>query len=573
MRIKITLPITLLSSVVMALMLLVYTPAGNAGGPIRAQVTILATTDVHGNILPLDYYSNKPDARGLACAATIIKQARKENPNLLLLDSGDTIQGTPLVYYHNKKNNRPVDPMMIVMNALKYDAMAVGNHEYNFGLKVLEKARGEARFPWLSANTYRKGTDQTAYDPYIVREVSGVRVGILGLTTPGIPDWENTENYAGLEFRETVGEAKKWTTILRERERVDLVVIAMHMGLEEDLRTGTINPGQVSNENAAVAIARKVPGVDVILMGHTHREVPSVYVNGVLLTQADKWARRVARVDVYLEKSGAAENSQARWRVVAKSARTIPVDDRVKPDPEIARLAEPYDRETQAWLGHVIGTSPAELTAKDARFRDTAILDLIQRVQLDAGRADVSMAASFNPQARIPRGPVTVRDIAGLYEYENTLVVIEITGQQLKDALEHSAQYFRAYVPNTAAADLVDEKIPGYNFDVAEGVTYDLDITRPVGGRIQNLKFHGRPLGPAQKLRLVTNNYRVNGGGGYTMYKMAPIVYRSGEEIRDLIIDWVERHRSIPAEPDNNWRLLPAEPPALRSDNLRAVRP
>lgn len=528
------------------------------GNAARAQITILATTDMHGNILPVDYYANKPDARGLALAATVIKQARKENPNLLLLDSGDTIQGTPLVYYHNKKNNAPPDPMMLAMNALHYDAMAVGNHEYNFGLNVLGKARSEANFPWLSANTYKKGTDQTAYDPYLVKKVNGVRVGILGLTTPGIPNWENAENYAGLEFRETVSEARKWVKILREKERADVVVIAMHMGLEEDLRTGKVDPGQVKNENAAVSIAEQVPGVDVILMGHTHREVPGVYINGVLLTQADKWARRVARVDLYLEREAAANaDGGGRWRVAAKSARTIPVDDRVKPDEEISRIVQPYDRETQAWLGRVIGESSAELTARDARFRDTAILDLIQRVQLEAGKADVSMAASFNPQARIPRGDVTVRDIAGLYEYENTLAVLEVTGKQLKDALEHSAEYFRAYVPNKAAADLVDEKIPGYNFDIAEGVTYDLDISKPLGGRIENLRFHNQPVTPAQKLRLVTNNYRINGGGGFTMYKNAPVVYRSSEEIRDLIIDWVERHKVIPPEPTNNWRLLP----------------
>jgi 2',3'-cyclic-nucleotide 2'-phosphodiesterase/3'-nucleotidase len=151
---------------------------------------------------------------------------------------------------------------------------------------------------------------------------------------------------------------------------------------------------------------------------------------------------------------------------------------------------------------------------------------------------------------------VTVRDIAGLYVYENTLVVLEVTGQQLKDALEHSAKYFGAYIPGKGPADLVDERIPGYNFDIAEGVTYDLDITRPVGDRIQNLRYRGQPLNPAQKLRLATNNYRVNGGGGYEMYKGAPELYRSSEEIRELIIDWVTEHKTVPPEPDNNWRII-----------------
>jgi 2',3'-cyclic-nucleotide 2'-phosphodiesterase / 3'-nucleotidase len=517
--------------------------------PERVQITILGTTDLHGNINPIDYYTNKADNRGLAKVATLIKRVRKEQPNVVLIDSGDTIQGSPLASYHSRKNNQPPDPMMLAMSALGFDAMAVGNHEYNFGLKVLEKARGEAQFPWLSGNTYETKTGKTHFQPYIVKELDGVKVGILGLTTPGVPNWDNPPNYAGLEFREPVVEAGKWVPIMRAKDKVDVVVVAMHMGLGEDLRTGEKNPGQVPHENEAVAVAKAVPGIDVIFMGHTHREVPSLFINGVLLTQANHWGRHVARADFYLQRTG------QRWEVYAKSARTIPVDDKVEPDAEIVKLAEPYDRETQAWLDRTIGESKEELTAREARFRDTAILDLIQKVQLDAGSADVSMVASFNPDARIAKGPVTVRDIASLYVYENTLAVLEVTGQQLKDALEHSAKYFRAYEPGKAAADLVDQKIPGYNFDIAEGVTYELDISKPIGERIQNLRFRGQPVSPQQKFRLATNNYRVNGGGGYTMYKNAPVVYRSGEEIRELIIDWVERHRRVPSEPTNNWRL------------------
>jgi 2',3'-cyclic-nucleotide 2'-phosphodiesterase (5'-nucleotidase family) len=539
------------SLLALTLTLALFPQAGSGVVPNRVHITILGTTDLHGNINPVDYYTNKPDNRGLAKIATLIKRARKEQPNLLLIDSGDTIQGSPLESYHNRKNNQPPDPMMLVMNSLHYDLMTVGNHEYNFGLKVLEKARGEAQFPWVSANTYETGTNKTHYRPYVIKEVAGVRIGILGLTTPGIPNWENAPNYAGLEFREPVSEARKWVPLLRRKERVDVVVIAMHMGLEEDLRTGEINPGQVRHENEAVAIAKQVPGIDLIFMGHTHRDVPSLNINGVLLTQANYWGHHLARADLYLQKQN------GRWRIYADSARTIPVDDKVEPDQEALQLAEPYHKETESWLARVIGESSEELTARDARFRDTAILDLIQRVQLEAGKADVSMVASFNPEARIRKGPVTVRDIAGLYVYENTLVVLEVTGQQLKEALEHSARYFRAYEPGKPASDLVDEKIPAYNFDIAEGVTYDLDISKPFGQRIQNLRFRGQPVKPEQKFRLATNNYRVNGGGGYTMYKGAPVVYRSSEEIRELIIDWVERHKTVPTSPSNNWRIVP----------------
>jgi 2',3'-cyclic-nucleotide 2'-phosphodiesterase (5'-nucleotidase family) len=180
----------------------------------------------------------------------------------------------------------------------------------------------------------------------------------------------------------------------------------------------------------------------------------------------------------------------------------------------------------------------------------------VQRVQLEAGRADVSMVANFNPAARVPRGPVAVRDIAGIYVYDNTLVVLEITGAQLKAALEHSAAFFREYVAGKTPAELVDERIEDYNFDVAEGVSYDLNIARPLGRRIQNLRFRGQAVSPDQRFRLATNNYRANGGGGYTMYKGAPELYRSSEEIREMIIDWVERHKDIPIEPTNNWRLV-----------------
>jgi 2',3'-cyclic-nucleotide 2'-phosphodiesterase / 3'-nucleotidase len=439
--------------------------------------------------------------------------------------------------------------MMLVMNSLSYDSMTVGNHEYNFGLKVLEKARSEAKFPWLSANTYEKETQKTHYQPYIVKELAGVRIGVLGLTTPGIPNWENPANYSGLDFREPVSEARKWVPVLRDKENVDLVVIAMHMGLEEDLRTGEINPGQVTNENQGLEIACTVPGVDAIFMGHTHREVPSLFINGVLLTQANYWGKHLARADFFMVKEG------IRWRVFARSSRTIASD--IEADSDVLKLTESYDSETQGWLSRAIGESGEQLTARDARFRDTAILDLIQRVQLEAGNADVSMAASFNSEATISKGAVTVRDIAGLYVYENTLVVLEVTGKILKDALEHSAKYFKPYEPGKTPAELIDEKIPAYNFDIAEGVTYELDISKPFGERISNLRFRGQPVSADQKLRLATNNYRVNGGGGYTMYKGAPVVYRSSEEIRELIIDWVERHKNIPTQPSNNWRIVP----------------
>lgn len=525
----------------------------------RAQVTVLSTTDQHGHIFPIDAYTQQPANDGFAKVATLIKAARAKSPDLLLIDCGDTIQGTPLEYYHNRKNNGPVDPMMLVMNRLDYDCMTVGNHEYNFGLAVLNKARQEAHFPWLSANTYRVGTDETAYQPYLIKEVHGVRIGILGLTTPGIPNWENPENYAGLEFRETVAEARKWVPILREKEHVDAVIVAMHMGVEYDLANGRGGIGDVAHENAALAIARQVPGIDLILMGHTHRTVPALVVNGVLLVQAGHWDNNLARADLYFDREAGHP-----WTLAAKASEVIPVRSDTVADPEILALAAPYQQETEAWLSRTIGHCDQTLTATDGYVRDTALMDLIQRVQLDAGHADVSFAANFNLRARIPAGPITVRDIAGLYVYENTLYVVEATGAQIKAALEHAARFFLPYQPGKTPAELINRAIPGYNFDLAEGVNYEIDLTRPVGDRIVNLTYQGQPLAPDRKLKVALNNYRYNGGGGYTMFKDAPVISRSSTEIRDLIIDWVERHGTIPTEPTNNWHFapIPAAPAA-----------
>ena len=520
----------------------------------RAHVTVLSTTDLHGHIYPIDYGTNQPSADGLARVATLIRAARKDVPNLILIDCGDTIQGTPLAYYHNRIRNEPVDPMMLAMNALGFASLTLGNHEYNFGLAVLEKARREAMFPWISGNIYRTGTTDPFYTPYVIKEVQGVRVGILGITTPGIPNWENEAHYAGLTFAQPVAAARRWVEVLRTRERVDVVVLALHMGLEENLATGQPSPGQVPDENAALAIARTVPGIDLIFMGHTHRPVAGLMVGGALLTQAGRWGDHLARADVYLERPDA----QARWTVTAKSSVNLPVTLATTPDPEVLALTKTYHEETQAWLSQPLGRSTRLLSSREARQKDTAIIDLIQRVQLDAGRADVSFAAAFTLNATLPEGAVTVREIAGLYVYENTLVVVELTGAQIKAALEHSARYYLTHVAGKSPAELVDPTIPGYNFDIAEGVDYTLDLTRPQGDRITGLQFQGAPLAPDRVLRVAINNYRLNGGGGYTMFRGAKVLLRSNVEIRDLIIDWVRRHPDIPSEPNQNWKLLPA---------------
>ncbi len=531
-------------------------PLAPAAGD-SAHITVLGTTDLHGHVEPLDYYTNKPANLGLAKIATLIRQARAERPDALLLDSGDTIQGTPLAYYYAEKDTVSPNPMMLLMNSLHYDAMAVGNHEFNFGLDVLWKAKREANFPILAANikqTYTTGVPH--FQPYIIKQVQGVRVAIVGFVTPGIPRWEIPEHYRGYTFEPIVDAARR--VIPEVRKQADLVVVIAHSGLGPDPAAHQApNSDEVAGENVMYALAEQVPGIDVILFGHTHREVKEMMVNGALLVQAKNWGGSLARVDIDMTR-----DATGHWQVASKHSTTIPATDSVAADPEILKLAAPYEAATQKYLDTPVATSTQELTGATERFVDGPLVTLINRVQMEYGQADVSMATMFFLGARIPAGKVTIRQIAALYVYENTLYTVEMTGAQFRQALEHAAGMFQPG-PLPAGETL---KLPDYGADSAEGVSYKIDLSKPAGQRIVDLKFKGQPLLDAQKLRVAINNYRYTGGGQYS-YKDLRIVYRSPQEIRDLIIEYVSRTGKIPAESDHNWEIVPHE----AVDALRAL--
>lgn len=537
---------------VVLLSLAFFLHAPRAAGDAPAQVTLilLGTTDLHGNVMPVDYLANKPANQGLAKIATLVRRIRAEQPNTLLLDSGDTIQGTPLAYYFARKDISKPNPMITAMNALGYDAMALGNHDFNFGLDVLWKAKREAKFPMLAANLRQEYNQGVEYvQPYVIKTVAGVRVGIVGFVTPGVPRWEVPAHYRGYQFEPIVDAARR--VIPEVRRQADLVVVIAHSGLERNPDTGQpYNRDQMTNENAMYALATEVPGIDVILYGHTHLEMKEKVINGVLLAQARNWGQSLARADVRMQRG-----SEGHWRVVEKHSTTIPVTDAVPADAEIAKLAQPSHEATQAYLDTPIATCAKELDGSTARYEDHPLVDLIHKVQMEYGRADVSLATMFYPSARIPAGKVTYRQVAALYIYENTLYTVEMTGAQLKEALEHSASFFPAW-PLPAGQPL---HLPGYNADSAEGVSYIVDLRRPVGQRIQELACKGKPLDPNAKLRVALNNYRYAGGGHYTVFQGLPIVYRSAQEIRELLIEYVTQTGTIPAAADGNWKIVPAE--------------
>jgi 2',3'-cyclic-nucleotide 2'-phosphodiesterase / 3'-nucleotidase len=544
----------------------------------EVKLTILATTDLHGNLLPYDYYTAQPAARGLAKIATLIAEARSENPNNLLIDCGDSIQGTPLeaVYQQYIETGRlplhlafagaPLDhdPMMLAMNAIGYDAMVVGNHEFNFGLKNLAAARSQATFPWISANIRSEASGSAKpFAPYVVKTVAGVKIGIVGITTPLIPEWESPEHYRGYFFDPGVEAVRRAIDELRAREHPDVVIVAAHSGLDRDLKGDTQAPRD-SRENVVYELATEVRGIDAIIFGHTHSQLAGESLNGVALLQPKNWGISLGRLDIALE-----AQPGGGWKIASKSSRVIPVKTSTVADARVVEIARPYQELAERYLNTPVARAPISLDGRLARVEDTALIDAIQQVEMFYAKADVSFASSFNPRVTVPTGPVTVRQIAALYPYENQLYAVEGTGKMVREALENAARYFLECSGDCSHALLINPKVIGYNFDMAEGVQYEIDLTRPDGQRIRDLRWHGQSLSDTQPLRIAVNNYRAGGSAGYTMFQGAKIVWRSSEDIRDLVIRYYTEHGELPTKPVENWRIIPdAAREALRAEAL-----
>lgn len=535
---------------VLALILLA---TGLAGETVK--VTVLATTDLHGYIYPYDYFTQKAANYGVAKVATLVKEARRSAPEAILVDAGDTIQGSPLesVYQTYRQTGKmpagvkvpgramTIDPMMLVMNAMRYDAMVVGNHEFNYGLGNLNDARRAARFAWLSANTLASGPNTKGFVPYIEKSVGGVRVAVVGLTTPAIPMWEKAEHYRGYSWETPVESLRRLMKVWGSN-KPDLVVVAAH---------GGINKTDAS-ENFAWQAA-EVEGVDAVIFGHSHGEVAEMHNGNALMVQPKNYGGSVGKVEFEFSRE-----EGGKWKMVSRRGSLMKVTAETEADAEILELAKPYHEATEQYLSSPVATAPVELSAATGRYEDSALVDAIHEVQLHYTKADVSLSALFNPRLVVKAGAVTVREAAALYVYDNTLYKIEGTGKMLKAALENAARYFEGCA--TAACDsgeLVNSRFAGFNYDMAEGVTYEVDLRRPVGDRVRNLMYRGKPLAPEQPLTMAINNYRAAGSGGYEMFKDAKVVWQSQEAIRDLIIEYYGKKKVFPAEATKNWRIVP----------------
>ncbi|HYO51162.1 bifunctional metallophosphatase/5'-nucleotidase, partial [Archangium sp.] len=479
---------------------------------------LLQTSDLHTNIFPWDYFTGKADPqRGLSKVATLVKQARAENPDCnLLIDTGDTLQGTPLGTYYALVDNTPQHPMAVAMNELRYDAMALGNHEFNYGLGVLSKFKGEVNFPLLGANIRQSADGGEAFTPYLLKDVCGVKVGILGLVTPGVTTWERPENITGLRFDDPLETARVYVPRMRQAG-ADVVVVAIHSGPDKqptgratdpaswlaDYSDGTkwADRGSLPGENQAVQIAQQVEGIDVLLTGHTHQPIPKMLLKNaqgqdVLLIQPNRWGSHLGLVDLSLV------YQDGHWRVDGKDSRLLAVDATVEQDAQVTQLTQGHHDTTLNYVSARIGTTRAAFPGGyAARYVDSALADLINAVQEQAAEenghpVDFSLAALFTDDGMLPVGDITLRDAYSIYIYDNTLYVMEINGSILRRALELNAGYFAQWNPSAPpdASNPESAKVgnvPNYNWDLYSRIEYGFDLTKPAGSRLTHLRFKG----------------------------------------------------------------------------------
>ncbi|MFJ8695227.1 bifunctional metallophosphatase/5'-nucleotidase [Streptomyces roseolilacinus] len=556
----------------------------------RYSFTVMGTTDLHGHVFNWDYFTDREfddkahNDVGLAKISTLVDRIRAERGrgNTLLIDAGDTIQGTQLSYYYAKVDpitaeSGPVHPMAQAMNAIGYDAAALGNHEFNYGIPVLRKFEEQCDFPLLGANALDARTLRPAFAPYSMHRLRtpcgrDVRVAVLGLTNPGIAIWDKANVDGKMVFPGLEEQAARWVPKLRSMG-ADVVVVSAHSG-----SSGTSSYGDQLPyvENAAALVAKQVPGIDAILVGHAHTEIPEYRVANeatgkeVVLSEPLKWGQRLTLFDFDMVWS------KGRWVVEGVGARVLN-SNTVEEDPKVVRLLADEHRKVVAYVNQVIGTSPVEMSTAQAPWRDEPIIDLINHVQAETVRAALaggahaglpvlSQASCFSRSAAIPAGRITIRDAAGLYPFENTLEARVLTGAQLKEYLEYSARYYVRTAPgepvDTAKLTNADGT-PDYNYDAVYGLTYDIDIAQPVGSRIVGLSFRGAPIDPAAEFVLAVNNYRASGGGAFPHVAKAKQVWADSDEIRNTIIQWVRAKGVLdPAEfASVGWRLTRAGVP------------
>ena len=514
------------------------------------RLVVASTTDVHGRLRGWDYELNRPDSlRGLTREATIVDSVRAANPGrVLLIDAGDLLQGNMFGYVAARVATDTTNPIVASMNAMRYDASAVGNHEYNYGVPYLDRAVAQATFPFLSANTKRP--DGTfPYAPYTLVQRAGIRIGIVGATTPGVMVWDR-DNVAGRIALSDIVPAVEGATESARAGGAQIIIVTVHSGLDEPSSYDTVAT-KLPSENVAARIAREVPGIALLLYGHSHKENPGTDIGATRMLQAKNWAQSVGIATLPIVRCGAT----AKVVSGGVTSRVIRAAGHVE-SPAIVAITEPWHQQTVRYVTAPIGSTPVAWRGDSARVRDTPIVDFVLEVMRKTAHTDLAAGSAFG-FAGLDSGAISIADLARLYPYDNTLRGIRLSGVQLRAYLEQSARYYGTYGDSTQP--VTDPRIPGYNFDIIAGVDYVLDISKPNGSRVTSLRYKGRAVQPTDTFSLALNNYRQTGGGGYSMIASAPVIYQGTDEIR-VLLEREVKSKGVIRPGDyftQNWRIVP----------------
>lgn len=547
------------------------------------KLRILETSDIHGAIFPYDFKNDKPMGGSLARVCSFVKKERAQNGSeVILLDNGDILQGQPAVYYFNFEKTGRRHLLAEVMNYMKYDAAAIGNHDIEAGHPVYDKFATELSFPWMAANATVKNSGKPYFTPYTIIERKGVKIAVLGLITPAIPNWLPEKIWEGMEFGDMVEAAEKWIGVIRQKEKPDLIIGLFHAGVDYNYN----NQSEVTrkNENAASLVARRVKGLDIVFVGHDHHgwnttvkdpDGKTVYILG---PTSD--ARNVAAATVELKYN--AEKKIWDRQITGEIADMKDIE----PDQDFLKKFETEFDEVKRYVSRPIGKFSSAVSTRESIFGNSAFMDIIHTIQLDLTKADISFSAPLSFDTRINEGEVYVRDMFNLYKYENLLYTMELSGKEIKDYLEYSfARWFNTmksaddhllnfrrdekgelvYSERDRAPQLSNQY---YNFCSAAGIIYTVDVSKPEGERVSIVSMQDSSAFRLDKnYRVAVNSYRGNGGGGHlTEGAKIPkeelagrIINSTDKDLRFYMMKWIEKAGTVEPRAFNNWKIIPDE--------------
>lgn len=555
-------------SIVLALAVMAALPAASAAAEGEKTVTILGTSDMHGNIWGYSYEDNTETTNnGMARLYTYIQEVRAENPATFLIDDGDDIQGTIMTDDLYNKTPEEEHPMMAAMNYMGFDSMTLGNHEFNWGIPTMQTILSQAEFPVLAANVRDADGNYVTGAGWTIIEREGIKLAVVGVVTPDIPIWDGGKE--GIEDCTYEGASDAVKAALEEiGDQADIIMVSAHMGLvaEFDEENGTDSAQKILDDN---------PEIDILQVGHYHIVVNDKQGNTVIGGVRNA-ARDIARFDLTLD----ADNN-----VIDSTVEIVDMDG-VEPSQEIREIpliAEAHQKTIDFINGSTGedgegGTPLGSTTAKfqpeneimgipSGRIMDTPVMDLINKVQLENSGADVSAAALFKDTSDLPEGDINYGNIFDIYKFDNTLYRVTVTGKELKAYMEWSAECYNQWVPGDINISF-DPEYPDYLYDMFAGVDYEIDLSEPKGQRIKNVMFQGEPLSDDQTLTLAVNNYRYSSALKSLGLIEGTKEWESSNSIRDMIVAYFAENSPVEPEVDNNWKIVGVD---LELDNpLRA---